>query len=129
MEHNPPDKSFSFRQRLHSFRFAFRGILLMVKTQHNFWIHLSLAALVIIAGFFFRIRLTEWMLVIFAIGMVLSAETFNSAIEQLTDIASPDFHPTAGRVKDIAAGAVLLSAIAAAFIGLLIFVPKIMAIL
>lgn len=129
MEHNSPDKSFSFRQRLRSFRFAFRGILLMIKTQHNFWIHLTFAALVIIAGFLFHIRLTEWTLVIFSIGMVLSAETFNSAIEQLTDLASPDIHPTAGRVKDLAAGAVLLSAIAAALIGLLIFVPKIMAIL
>lgn len=129
MEYNSPDKSFSFRQRLHSFRFAFRGILLMVKTQHNFWVHLVLASLTIIAGFFFHIRLAEWIMVIFAIGMVLSAETFNSAIEQLTDLVSPEIHPTAGRVKDIAAGAVLLSAIAAALIGLLIFVPKIMAIL
>ncbi len=129
MENNPPNNSFSFRQRLHSFRYAFRGISFMVKTQHNFWIHLAIAVLVIIAGFLFCISLTEWALVIFAIGLVLSAETFNSAIEQLTDLTSPDFHPRAGRVKDLAAGAVLLTAIAAALIGLLIFVPKIMAIL
>lgn len=101
----------------------------MVKTQHNFWIHLTIAVLVIIAGFFFCISLTEWVLVVLAIGLVLSAETFNSAIEQLTDLISPDFHPRAGRVKDLAAGAVLLTAMAAALIGLLIFVPKIMAIL
>lgn len=129
MENNPPNKSFSFRQMLRSFRYAFRGILFMVKTQHNFWIHLTIAVLVIIAGFLFCISLTEWILVVFAIGLVLSAETFNSAIEQLTDLASPDFHPQAGRVKDLAAGAVLLTAMAAALIGLLIFVPKIMAIL
>jgi len=126
---DPPNNSFSFRQRLRSFRYAFRGILFMVKTQHNFWIHLVVVVLVIIAGFLFCISLTEWALVIFAMGLVLSAETFNSAIEQLTDLANPDIHPKAGRVKDLAAGAVLLTAMAAALIGLLIFVPKIMAIL
>ncbi len=129
MEHNPSDKPFSLRQRLHSFRYAFLGIQLMIKTQHNFWIHLASTVLVVIAGFLFHISPTEWMLVIFAIGMVLSAETFNSAIEQLTDLVSPDFHPKAGRVKDLAAGAVLFSSIAAALIGLIIFVPKIMVIL
>lgn len=129
MENNQPNNSFSFRQRLRSFRYAFRGILFMVKTQHNFWIHLVLAVLVIAAGFIFCISLTEWTLVVFAIGLVLSAEVFNSAIEQLTDLTSPDFHPRAGRVKDLAAGAVLLTAIAAVLIGLLIFVPKIMAVL
>ncbi len=129
MKKNPPNNSFSFRQRLHSFRYAFRGILFMVKTQHNFWIHLTIAVLVIIAGFLFSISLTEWALVVFAIGLVLSAEAFNSAIEQLTDLASPNIHPKAGRVKDLAAGAVLLTAMAAALIGLLIFVPKIIAVL
>ncbi len=129
MKKDPPNNSFSFRQRLRSFRYAFRGILFMVKTQHNFWIHLVVVVLVIIAGFLFCISLTEWALVIFAMGLVLSAETFNSAIEQLTDLANPDIHPKAGRVKDLAAGAVLLTAMAAALIGLLIFVPKIMAIL
>ena len=129
MENNPPNKSFSFRQRLRSFRYAFRGISFMVKTQHNFWIHLTIAALVIVAGFLFCISLTEWALIIFAIGLVLSAEAFNSAIEQLTDLLSPNIHPRAGRVKDLAAGAILITAMAAALIGLLIFVPKIMAIL
>jgi len=129
VKNNPPNKSFSFRQRLRSFRYAFRGILFMAKTQHNFWIHLAIAVLVIVAGFLFCISLIEWVLVIFAIGLVLSAEAFNSAIEQLTDLISPDIHPRAGRVKDLAAGAVLLTAMAAALIGLLIFVPKIMAIL
>ena len=101
----------------------------MIKTQHNFWVHLGITILVVAAGLFFRISLNDWMLIILAIGLVLSAETFNTAIEQLTDLVHPDTHPVAGRVKDVAAGAVLLAALAAAFIGLLIFVPKIMAIL
>ncbi len=129
MENNLPDKSFSFRQRLHSFRYAFRGISFMVKTQHNFLIHFAIAVLVIVAGFLFCISLTEWALVVFAIGLVLSAETFNSAIEQLTDLTSPGINPKAGKIKDLAAGAVLLIVMAAVLIGLLIFVPKIMAVL
>lgn len=129
MGNSSSDKTFSIRRRLQSFRYAFRGVGFMIKTQHNFWVHFAITFLVIAAGLFFHISLNDWMLVILAIGMVLSAETFNSAIEQLTDLVHPDTHPIAGRVKDIAAGAVLLAAIAAAFVGLLIFVPKIMAIL
>ena len=129
MENSFSGKIFSFRQRLQSFRYAFRGIGFMIKTQHNFWVHLGITILVVAAGLFFRISLNDWMLIILAIGLVLSAETFNTAIEQLTDLVHPDTHPVAGRVKDVAAGAVLLAALAAAFIGLLIFVPKIMAIL
>ncbi len=129
MGNNTSNKKFSFRRRLRSFQYAFRGIRFMITTQHNFWIHLVMASLVVIAGFLLHISLIEWMLSIFAMGMVLSAETFNSAIEQLTDLTHPDIHPTAGRIKDLAAGATLLAAIAAALIGLLIFVPKIIAIL
>ena len=121
-----PREKFSFQKQRKSFRFAFRGIGFMFRTQHNFWIHLGIAVLVILAGFIFRVSLTEWMLIVLSIGFVLAAETFNSAIEQLTDLVHPDIHPTAGLVKDLAAGAVLLSAIAAAVTGLLIFVPKIM---
>ena len=129
MGNNASNKKFSFRRRLRSFRYAFHGIRFMITTQHNFWIHLVMASLVVIAGFLFHISPVEWMLSIFAMGLVLSAETFNSAIEQLTDLTHPDIHPTAGRIKDLAAGATLLAAITAALIGLLIFVPKIMAIL
>ncbi len=129
MKNNPTDNHFSFRRRWQSFRYALRGIGFMIKTQHNFWIHLTIAGLVVIAGFIFCLSITEWIFIIFAIGLVLSAETFNSAIEQLTDLTHPDIHPTAGLVKDLAAGAVLISAIAAAITGLLIFVPKIMVIL
>ena len=129
MGNNTSNKKFSFRRRLRSFYYASRGIRFMITTQHNFWIHLVMASLVVIAGFLFHISLVEWMLSIFAMGLVLSAETFNSAIEQLTNLTHPDIHPTPGRIKDLAAGATLLTAITAALIGLLIFVPKIMAIL
>jgi diacylglycerol kinase (ATP) len=122
-------RSFSFRKRARSFVYAWRGILFMVTTQHNFWIHLAVAFLVVVAGFAFRISLSEWVQVVFAIGLVLSAETFNSAIEQLIDQVHPEWSAKAGLVKDLAAGAVLLSAITAALIGVLIFAPKICALL
>ena len=122
-------QKFSWRKRLRSFVYAWRGIRFMAATQHNFWIHLALSILVIIAGFVFDISLTEWCLIIFAMGLVLMAETFNSALEQLTDLVHPDRDPRAGRIKDLAAGAVLLAAIASALIGLLIFAPKIFALL
>jgi diacylglycerol kinase (ATP) len=117
-------KSF-FRERLHSFRYAFQGLLTMFLTASNFWIHITITVLVVAAGFWLHISLTEWFIVILTIGLVLSAETFNTAIEQLTDLVQPERNPQAGRIKDLAAGAVLLTAIAAAIIGLLIFVPKI----
>ena len=85
--------------------------------------HLLVMVLVIIAGIGFGISRMEWVAVILCFGMVISAELFNSAVERLTDLAHPDLHPLAGKVKDIAAGAVLVTAIAAAAIGLIIFLP------
>ncbi len=122
-------QKFSWRKRLRSFVYAWRGIRFMSTTQHNFWVHLAISILVIIAGFIFGISVIEWCLVVFAMGLVLMAETFNSALEQLTDLVHPERDPKAGRTKDLAAGGVLLAAIAAALIGLLIFAPKIFALL
>lgn len=80
--------------------------------------------LVIVFGFFLRINTVEWLLLIFCFGFVLTAEVFNSVVEVLTDIASPEKNSKAGLVKDMAAGGVLISAITAAIIGLIIFIPK-----
>lgn len=78
---------------------------------------------VIIAGIVLGITRTEWIMVVMCIGTVIAAELFNTAIEKLVDLVSPERHPVAGRVKDIAAGAVLICAVAAAIIGLIIFIP------
>ena len=75
------------------------------------------------AGIFFGITKAEWLAVIICIGMVITAELFNSAIERLVDMVSPQWQSIAGEVKDIAAGAVLVTAIAAAIVGLIVFVP------
>ncbi len=115
------------RKRLNSFRYAFAGIASLVSSQANAKIHLAAAALAIASGFYFQISLNEWCIVVLAIALVLAAEAFNTALEHLTDLVSPDFHPLAGKAKDVAAGAVLFIAIGAAVVGILIFLPKIMA--
>ena len=114
------------KERIASFRYAFEGILEVIKSQANFKIHLLAAFLAIIAGYCFSISTTEWCLIIASIAAVLSAETFNTAIEHLTNLVSPDYHVLAKRTKDAAAGAVLFMAIGAAIIGVLIFLPKVL---
>ncbi len=117
-------EKFNISARLKSFVYAFNGIKLYFKSQHNVWIHLSVAFLVLIFGFVFNIRPNEWALVLLAMGIVLSAEGFNSAIESLCDEISPEHNKRIGQVKDIAAGSVLVTAIFAAVVGLIIFIPK-----
>jgi diacylglycerol kinase len=118
------NKPFSFSDRIKSFGFAIQGIITFFKTQHNAWIHLVAAVLVIAAGFILNVNNNEWCWLVFAIGMVFITEMFNTAIEFLTDLASPDIHPLAKKVKDVAAGAVLIAALIAVVIGLIIFLPK-----
>ena len=115
------------KERIASFGYAFEGIIEVVKSQVNFKIHFLVAFLAILAGFYFSISTTEWCLVVGSIAAVLSAETFNTAIEHLTNLVSPDYHILAKKTKDAAAGAVLFMAIGAAIIGLLIFLPKVLA--
>ena len=111
------------KKRIKSFGYAFKGIASLLKKEHNAWIHCLAIVVVTFAGLYFDITRTEWCIVCLCFGMVLAAEAFNTAIERLVNLVSPDFHPIAGDVKDVAAGAVLICAIAAAIIGLIIFIP------
>lgn len=113
------------KKRLKSFVYAFQGIGSFLKKEHNAWIHCTAIVLVTMAGFHYKITSTEWCLVLICFGLVLASEAFNTAIERLVNLVSPDFHPIAGDVKDVAAGAVLICAIVAAIIGSIIFVPYI----
>lgn len=115
----------NLKKRINSFKYAFRGIIDLMTTQTNAQIHLCITFLVLLFGIYFNLSHLEWILIIFAIALVFSAEAFNTAIEYLTDLVSPEYHPLAGKAKDVAAGAVLLTAIGAALIGILIFLPKI----
>lgn len=111
------------KKRIKSFGYAFKGIASLIRKEHNAWIHCTAIVLVTIAGFHFGITPTEWCIVVLCFGLVLAAESFNTAIERLVDLVSPDFHPIAGDVKDVAAGAVLICAIASAIVGLIVFIP------
>lgn len=115
---------FTLRKRLKSFRFAFNGIRLLITREHNAWIHCFAAVCVITAGCTIGLSATEWIAITFAIGMVLAAEAVNSSIEALADLVSPGYNEAIKRTKDLAAGAVLILALAAAIIGLIIFIPK-----
>lgn len=123
---NQPDSSsFSVKKRIGSFKYAYSGLKYILITQHNFLIHLIIAFLVTVAGLFFHISSLEWCILVITIAIVLGAEAFNSSLEKLTDLVSPEYNNEAGKVKDIAAAAVLLVAMAAVIIGLIIFLPKI----
>ena len=114
------------KKRIKSFGYAFKGIASLIKKEHNAWIHCTAIVLVTVCGFYFGITPTEWCIVVICFGVVLAAEGFNTAIERLVDLVSPGFHSIAGDVKDVAAGAVLICAIAAAIVGSIIFLPYLM---
>lgn len=120
---NKESKAFSPVARANSFRYAFKGLRLFFSTQHNAWIHLFAAFSVIAAGFFFTITKTEWLFVVLAIALVIITEMLNTSIEFLVDLVSPEYNELAGKIKDLAAGAVLFAAIIAAVIGVLVFEP------
>lgn len=122
-------KKFSWADRLGSFRYAFRGIGYLVAGEHNARIHSVAAVLVVVCGFYFGLSAYEWIAVVFAIGFVFALEGVNSAVEVLCDFVSPERREIIGRVKDLAAGAVLIAAISAAVIGGIVFFPKIAALL
>lgn len=118
-------KNFSIIARARSFKNAFRGVGIMIRTQHNAWVHMVAALIAIVLGFRFDISLAEWSVLVLAMGSVLAAEAFNTAMEIDIDLTSPNYHPYARDTKDVAAGAVLISVIVAIVIGLIIFLPKI----
>ena len=114
---------YDYKKQLRSFHYAWQGIRQCVGREQNLSFHLIVTVLVIGAGFAFGITPGEWTAICLCIGLVVSAELFNTAIERLVDLVSPQRHPLAGQVKDIAAGAVLVCALAAIAVGLIIFVP------
>lgn len=114
----------NLKKRIDSFGFAFKGIVTLLQTQPNAQIHIVAIFIVSILGFLLKISTTDWCFVIFAFSMVLAAEAFNTAIEFIVDLVSPQYHPLAGKAKDVAAAAVLLTAVGAALVGMIVFVPK-----
>lgn len=117
-------ETFSFQKRLQSFSFAWAGIRTLFREEHNARIHLVAAFIVIFAGFFFEINALEWLFLGLSISLVFAAEAFNSALETLCDVVSPETNENIRKTKDLAAGAVLISASFAALAGGIIFLPK-----
>ncbi|MFZ3012015.1 MAG: diacylglycerol kinase family protein [Minisyncoccia bacterium] len=104
---------------------AFRGMYIVWKTTRLISVHVISAVAVIIAGFYFNVSDLEWVVLVFAIGLVIISEVFNTAIEIDIDLTSPEYHPYAKDTKDVAAAAVLLSVFVAVIAGLIVFLPKI----
>jgi diacylglycerol kinase (ATP) len=122
---DPTRAGFSLYSRLLSFRYAGNGLGLLVWREHNAWIHAAATLFVICSGFALHITLADWRWLVSAIVLVWMAEAFNTAIEALCDRICMERDAAIGRIKDLAAGAVLISAIAAAAIGLLTLLPYI----
>ncbi|MEZ6193016.1 MAG: diacylglycerol kinase family protein [Phycisphaerales bacterium] len=114
---------FTFTGRVRSVRFAFIGLVTMLRSQHNAWVHAAATFAVIAAGLCLRITATDWCLLVLSIMAVWSAEALNTAFEFLADVASPEYHPTVKHAKDVAAAAVLIAAIGSVVIGALVFGP------
>lgn len=123
---NGNNGSLTFSGRLHSFRNAVHGITLMLKSQHNAWLHAFASACILIMGGLLRLSAGQWCWIILAIMAVWTAEALNTALEFLADAASPEFHPLVKHAKDVAAGGVLISAIGSAVIGLLVLGPPLL---
>ncbi len=111
---------------IRSFGYAFKGVAYATTTQLNFRIHLFATAVALLMGYFLKISTAEWLWVAACITLVLVTELFNTMIEALTDFVSPGYNETAGRVKDMSAGTVVIAAAFALIVGLIIFLPKLL---
>ena len=122
-----PPKRTGFAGLVASVGYSLRGLRTQFATQVNVRIHAAATGLVVTAGFWCGLARLEWCAVVAAIALVWTAEGLNTALEFLTDLVSPEYHPLAEKAKDVAAGAVLTASIGAAVIGAIIFLPKLAA--
>lgn len=106
---------------IRGFGYAGKGIVFAFSEQLNPKIHALVAIIVIAAGFYFHITSLEWLAIVIAIGLMMTSELINTALEYVVDLVSPEHKPLAGKIKDIAAAAVLMAAITAAVVGVVVF--------
>lgn len=121
----PPRQPSLLRRRAASFQYAVRGVLSALRSEVHLRFHAGVTVMVLGLGFYLELNHMEWALVALAIAAVWSAELLNTAVEALTDLVSPAYHPLAGKAKDVAAGAVLVAALGAAAVGLIVFGERI----
>jgi len=110
--------------RIKSIKYALKGMFFLATTEHSVITQLITAVLVTIAGFYFNISTTEWAIQCFCIGLIITAEGLNTAIEAICDYIQPNFDPKIGLIKDIAAGAVAFAAFFSLIVAILIYYPK-----
>lgn len=118
---------FTIAGRIQSFRYAARGIRLMLQSQHNAWLHACASCIVAIIGGLLVLSAAEWCWIVLAVMAVWTAEALNTALEFLADVASPDFHPLVEKAKDVAAGGVLVAALGSIGIAFLVLGPHVLA--
>lgn len=122
-------QKFSIKKRLKSFTYAWNGLKVLVKEEHNFRIHIVVTIGVVIFAILLKISVYEWIAIMLAIGLVIATEIMNSAIENMADFVSPEKHEMVKKIKDISAAGVLICAVVTLLVGLIIFLPKIIALL
>lgn len=113
--------------RFKSVGYAVKGAVKLLTTEHSVMVQSSVGVLLIIAGFYCEISMTEWLCQTLVIGLVLSIEGLNTAVEKIADFIHPSYHEKIGFIKDIAAGSVFFAAMTAIAVILLIYVPKFIA--
>jgi len=110
--------------RLKSVKYAFMGAVKLITTEHSIMVQASIGVLMTIAGFYYHITSTEWLIQTMVIGLVISIEGLNTAVEKIADFIHPNYHERIGFIKDIAAGAVFFAALTAIAVGFIIYIPK-----
>ena len=119
------ETSFSWRARLKSFTYAWAGLKQLFATEHNSWLHMGVMLIVITLGFILKVTVNEWIALLIVMALVWMAELFNTCLEKTMDFISGETHPQIKIIKDMAAAAVLITALMAVMVGCLIFLPKI----
>ncbi|OBX23410.1 MULTISPECIES: diacylglycerol kinase family protein [Bizionia] len=120
-----PKKDSFLINRLKSVTYAFKGAFILVSTEASIKVQFCIGIIMTVAGFYFKISTTEWLIQIGAIGLIMALEGINTAIEEIADFMHPEYHKKIGLIKDIAAGAVFIFAVTAIIIGCIIYIPKI----
>lgn len=111
--------------RIKSIKYAFKGALLLVKTESSIKVQVFIGIVITIIGFFVGLSTIEWIIQTLTIGLIISIESINTVIEEIADFIHPEYHPKIGLIKDLAAGAVFIIAVVAIIIGCIIYIPKI----
>jgi len=122
-------RRFNLTARLQSLGYAFNGLKILLREEHNARIHAVAACVVLALGYMLQLSQNEWIAIILSIGFVSAAEALNSAIEALADYTCPEHNTGIKKVKDLAAAGVLIAALTALLIAVLIFIPKLYAML